>query len=46
MSASSGAKMIKIGLEMTSQYICLKNMVLYEIYRVKSRVTNTYVHGL
>jgi hypothetical protein len=43
MYVSSGAKMIKIRLEMTSQYIFL-NVVLYEIYNVYSRVTNTYVH--
>jgi hypothetical protein len=43
MYVSSGAKMIKFRLEMTSQYFFL-NVVLYEIYSVKSRVTNIYVH--
>ena len=46
ISASSGAKMIKIRLEMTSQYFFLKNVVLYEIYGVKSRVANNYVPWL
>ena len=39
--------MIKICFEIqTSQYIFLKNVVLYEIYSKKSKVTNTYVHYL
>ena len=29
---------------MTSQYFL--NVVIYEIYSVKLRATNTYVHGL
>jgi hypothetical protein len=41
ISASSGAKIIKICLEMTSQYFFLKNVVLYKIYCVISRMTNT-----
>jgi hypothetical protein len=38
--------MIKIRLKMTSQYSFLKNVILYEIYIVNSKVTNTYVHWL
>ena len=38
--------MIKNRLEMTSQYFLGENVVLYVIYSVQSRVTDTYVHWL
>jgi hypothetical protein len=37
---------IKICPEIALKYFFEKNVVLYEIYSKKSKVTNTYVHGL
>ena len=37
---------IKIFPEIALKYFFEKNVVLYEIYRKKSKVANTYVYGL
>jgi hypothetical protein len=45
-SACLEINFIKICSEIALKYFFEKNMVLYEIYSKKSRVANTYVHGL
>ena len=45
-SACLGMNFIKICPEIALKYLFEKNVVLYELYSKKSKVTNTYVHGL
>jgi hypothetical protein len=45
-SACLQINFIKIYPEIALKYFFEKNVVLYEIYNKKSKVTNTYVHGL